>query len=284
MTPALRPAAQALAASSSLSAAATALERLRALLDAASERDEPRHARLRAAMLELMAQGAWAPGDKLPPEKAIADAVGLSLGTVQKALARLAESEVVVRRHGHGTFVSAGTPSADPLLHFRFLGDDGVALVPVYAEALDCKAIDETGPWSDFLGGARRCIRVRRRINVANEFDCLSEFYLDAARFPAILSIPLAELHRVRIRSVLAERFNAPTRSLTQQIHATRFPDEVAQRLRLPKSRAFGLVLEVRSLTHHAAPVSFQRIYVPADTRRLEIPSPHVEAAGPPRT
>ena len=86
-----------------------------------------------------MADGHWATGDKLPPEKEIADAVGLSLGTVQKALSRLAADNVVVRRHGHGTFVSPSS-QAEQLLHFRFIGDDGVALMPVYAEAIDCTA------------------------------------------------------------------------------------------------------------------------------------------------
>lgn len=252
------------------------LQHLRMALRSLARGDEPRHSQLRTAMLDLMARGVWAPGDKLPPEKKIADAVGLSLGTVQKALARLAESDIVVRRHGHGTFVGTGT-QADQLLHFRFLGDDGHALVPVYAEAIDCTVVNTAGPWTAFLSGARRCIRVRRRINVAQEFDCLSEFYLDAERFPGILKIPLLEMHRVRIRTILAERFNAPTLSLTQHVVATAFPDEVAQRMRLPRIKKFGLLLEVLSFTHHESPVSFQRIYIPADVRRLEIPSPRVE-------
>jgi GntR family transcriptional regulator len=255
----------------------TALDRLRAAVQAKRASDEPRHSRLRTAMLELMAAGYWAPGDKLPPEKEIADAVGLSLGTVQKALARLAESNIVVRRHGHGTFVGTGAQS-DHLLHFRFIGDDGTALVPVYAEALECKQVNSEGPWSKFMAGASSFVRVRRRINVAEEFDCLSEFYIDKDRFPEILAIPLQQFHRVRIRTLLAERFNAPTLALTQHAYATQFPDEVIHLLKLPKKRSCGMVLEVFSFTHHQSPVSFQRIYIPPDVRHLEIPSPPLHA------
>ena len=71
--------------------APTALERLRAIVLAGEASDEPRHSRLRTAMLDLMAKGFWSPGAKIPPEKEIAEAVGLSLGTVQKALKTLAE-------------------------------------------------------------------------------------------------------------------------------------------------------------------------------------------------
>lgn len=255
-----------------------ALERLRALVLAKPRGDEPLHSRLRAAMLDLMAQGFWSPGDKLPPEKEIAAATGLSLGTVQKALARLAAGNVLVRRHGHGTFVSAGT-QGEQLLHFRFVGDDGSVLATVYAEALDRKEIRAKGPWSGFLETASSFIRMRRRITVADEFDCLSEFYVDAARFRALLAIPFEELHRVTLRSLLAQRFNAPTLALEQRAYACEFPDAVAAVLHQPRGKRFGMVLEVFSYTHHGAPVSFQRIYIPAGVRPLEIPSPHLRAA-----
>jgi len=252
------------------------LERLRSLLAARGASDEPRHIRLRSAMLEVMAQGLWSAGDKLPPEKDIAKAVGLSLGTVQKALARLAAGNVVVRRHGHGTFVSAGT-QGEQLLHFRFVGDDGVALATVYAEALDRREVRTKGPWSGFLAPATRFVRMRRRMSVADEFDCLSDFYVDAGRFGAFLRIPFEELHRVTLRTLLARRFNAPTLALRQQAYACEFPAEVARILKLGTGQRFGMVLEVFSYTHHDAPVSFQRIFIPANVRRLEIPSPHLQ-------
>ena len=259
-------------------AAPGALERLRALVAARESRDEPRHSRLRSAMLDLMAHGVWSAGDKLPPEKDIAAAVGLSLGTVQKALARLAAMNVLVRRHGHGTFVSAGT-QGEQLLHFRFVGDDGHALATVYAEALDRREVATKGPWSGFLAPATRFVRMRRRMNVADEFDCLSDFYVDADRFRAVMRVPFEELHRVTLRTLLAQRFNAPTLALRQQAYACEFPAEVGKILKLAPGKRFGLVLEVFSYTHRDDPVSFQRIYIPANVRHLEIPSPHLRPA-----
>ena len=250
------------------------LERMRAAIESPTHRDEPRHSRLRTALLNALAAGAWSPGDKLPSETEIAKSVGLSLGTVQKVLTRLAGEAVLVRRHGHGTFVSGASVQVDRFLHFRFVADDGSALVPVYAEALDRTVVRGGGPWSDFLGAAS-CIRIRRRINVADEFDCLSEYYIDAEKFAAVLEMPFRELHRVIIRELLAKYFNAPAFSFMQRVYATDFPAHVRSLLKLSKARGHGMVLEINSYTHHRAPISFQNIFIPAGVRRLEIPSPH---------
>jgi DNA-binding GntR family transcriptional regulator len=258
-------------------AGTSTLDRLRAAFRHV-QGEAPLHGRLRAALLDLMASGYLGMGDKIPPERDIAEALGVSLGTAQKALARLADSNILVRRHGHGTFVAAGS-QADQLLHFRFVGDDGVALVPVFAEALDRREVKAKGPWSRFLVDATSFIRVRRRINVGDEFDCLSEFYIDARRFRKILAMPFQELHRVRIRKVLAEHFNAPTLSVVQRAYATRFPAPVLAILKRGRTTRCGMVLDVFSFTHREQPVSFQRIYIPSDVRQLEIPSPHVKAS-----
>jgi len=259
------------AASESLAA----LDRLRASVEDPVHRDAPRHSRLRAALLDALSAGDWSPGDKLPPETEIAKAVALSLGTVQKALARLASEHVLIRRHGHGTFVSGDVSQPNQLLHFRFVADDGSALMPVYAEALERTVVRGAGPWSQFLG-ASSCIRIRRRINVADEFDCLSEYYIDADKFAAVLQLPFRELHRVIIRNVLAKHFNAPAFSFSQRIYATAFTSPIRALLKRPESSGHGMVLEINSYTHHKAPISFQNIFIPADVRRLEIPSPHL--------
>lgn len=246
-----------------------ALAELRRRVDAAARHDEPRHARLKTAIVELLGQGVWAPGDKLPPETELARASGLSLGTAQKALGALGREGVLIRRHGHGTFVAGGASQADMLLHFRFVGDDDSEIAPVYAEAIDRRVVTRRGPWSGLLVDAARFIRIRRRINVAQKFDCLSEFYIDADRFAAVLDLPMSDLHRVVIRTVLAERFNTPTLSVDQRVHATRFSADVARLLGL-EGDPFGLLLEVRSYTRERRPFAFQNIFIPPNVMKLQ--------------
>jgi GntR family transcriptional regulator len=238
----------------------------------------PRHMRLRAALLDALEQGDWAPGDKLPSEGAIALAVGVSLGTAQKVLTRLAGEQVLVRRHGHGTFVTGDTSQSNRLMHFRFIGDDGLAMVPVYAEAIERSVTHARGPWSDHLAQARSFIRIRRRINVDDAFDCISDFYIDAERFAPLLQTPFEQLHRITIRSLLANQFNAPTFAYTQRVYGTHFAAPVTALMADNRqgNPAFGVVLEICSSSHHRQPVSFQNIFIPADVRKLELLSPRL--------
>lgn len=247
-----------------------AMAELRRRVEDAAYQDQPRHLRLRAAILGMLVDGLWAPGDKLPAETEFARASGLSLGTAQKALGALARDGALIRRHGHGTFVPSGASQAERLLHFRFVGDDDSSIAPVYAEAIERRVTTRRGPWSALLAEAARFIRIRRRVTVAEEFDCLSEFYIDGDRFAGVLDMSMSELHRVMIRTVLAERFDVPTLFVDQRVQATRFAPEVAKLLKL-EGEAFGLALEVRSYTRDRAPIAFQHIFIPPNVRKLQL-------------
>jgi GntR family transcriptional repressor for pyruvate dehydrogenase complex len=65
----------------------------------------------------LIEKGGLGPGSQLPPERQLADDVGVSRQTVRAGLQALSGMGVVESRHGSGTFVTAGPPrlGAEPL-------------------------------------------------------------------------------------------------------------------------------------------------------------------------
>nr|ABZ09843.1 putative bacterial regulatory protein, gntR family protein [uncultured marine microorganism HF4000_APKG8L7] len=63
-------------------------------------------ARIAAALRRSILDGAYAYGDKLPAERALARLFSTSRNTVRRALDRLEESRLIMRRVGSGTFVS----------------------------------------------------------------------------------------------------------------------------------------------------------------------------------
>ena len=90
----------------------------------------PLYVRVREILVQRVSSGYWKPGQSLPNEFELADELGVSQGTVRKALDMLASEHLVVRRQGRGTFVAEHT-SAD--IHFRFfhLHDaDGCPAIP----------------------------------------------------------------------------------------------------------------------------------------------------------
>jgi DNA-binding LacI/PurR family transcriptional regulator len=67
----------------------------------------PRHAQVQRILREMVTSGRLKPGDKIPAELQIADALGVSKMTVNKALLALTASGFFVREVGRGTFVAS---------------------------------------------------------------------------------------------------------------------------------------------------------------------------------
>lgn len=257
-------------------AGASAVSPLLRAYQGLSDRREPLHLRLRSAIMFVLAEASWSSGDKLPAERDLAAELGISLGTVQKTLNSLAADGILVRRHGHGTYVAGDASQASQLAHFRFGSADGTSIAPVYAEAVERRIVRERGLWAQFLRDSQAAILITRRLNVADEFDCISDFYIDAERFGSIMKLPIETLHRTVIRHFIAREFNAPTLSATQSVTAGPFPDRIRRLLKSGPSSEIGLTLLVRSRTHGDAPISFQQIFIPATARPLELPNPRL--------
>ncbi len=249
---------------------------LKAAFNARAGRSDPLHTQLRQSILALLAEGHWSPGDKLPAERNISDELAISLGTVQKTLASLAADGVLVRKHGYGTFVTGDATQSTRLIHFRFVGEDGSSIAPVYAEAIDRKLVRERGVWSQFLTESRSVILITRRINVAHEFDCISDFYVDADEFAPIMKLPMEQLHKIIIREFIASEYNSPTINISQNIASGPLPERVRRLLKLGVASS-GMTLNVKSWTHGVKPISFQQIFIPAGVRPLEIPTPRLK-------
>ncbi|MEO0617947.1 MAG: GntR family transcriptional regulator [Pseudomonadota bacterium] len=90
----------------------------------------PLYDQVRETLARQISSGELAPGAALPSEFQLAAQLGVSQGTVRKALNTLTRERLVVRRQGKGTFVVEQTP-AD--VHFRFFNvfhADGRRVLP----------------------------------------------------------------------------------------------------------------------------------------------------------
>lgn len=59
-----------------------------------------------AALRDLLARGRYQPGDRLPPERELAEGLGLSRPTLREAIRRLTEASLLESRQGSGTYVA----------------------------------------------------------------------------------------------------------------------------------------------------------------------------------
>jgi GntR family transcriptional regulator len=58
-------------------------------------------------LLDRIRDGTYAPGSRIPSESELSDELGVSRATVRTALAKLAATGLILRKHGYGTFVNA---------------------------------------------------------------------------------------------------------------------------------------------------------------------------------
>ncbi len=144
----------------------------------------PLYLQVREALVQRIADGHWRAGDALPSELALAAELGVSQGTVRKALDTLAADHLVDRRQGRGTFVPDQTAERALFHFFRFEGPDGATLIP---EPLDqtlarvapppaaAAALEDPGPdlWL-----------ITRRRSIAGAPALVEKIYLSPAHVP----------------------------------------------------------------------------------------------------
>lgn len=96
----------------------------------------PLYQQVREVFVRRIADRVWSPGEALPNEQALAAELGVSQGTVRKALDSLAADNLVIRRQGKGTFVAEVTPADSLFKFFRLSRPGGKRLTPTSAEAV----------------------------------------------------------------------------------------------------------------------------------------------------
>jgi DNA-binding GntR family transcriptional regulator len=90
----------------------------------------PKYLRVLDALTDAIHSGELEPGQRLPTESALCAQLSVSLGTVQKALGKLADSGLVVRNRRTGTFVADRSSQASEAWVYRFR--DPPAFTSVY--------------------------------------------------------------------------------------------------------------------------------------------------------
>lgn len=135
-----------------------------------------------------ISSGRWLPGDRLPIEAELAANLGVAIGTLRKALAKLEEDGLIERRQGSGTYVSRA-PDGKPVygfFHLELLEGGGAPS----ANTLIAEQRDVTFLASTFQGGSVWSIRRERMLN--RRLVAMEEIFFNAAH---VRSLKVDDLH-----------------------------------------------------------------------------------------
>lgn len=224
-------------------------------------------ARVTESIVRKIESGALREGDRLPSEEELAASHGVSVGTIQKALAGLAHSGLVSRQHGRGTFVAGHSVAPADVRYLRFRDAAGNDLSS-YIHVRAVRRVKRAGPWSEFLGGDR-FVRIDRSINIGGRFDLDSEFWLREDDFARLGGVNRRALEN-NLRELLGQQLALPTLRVDQWIRFEPMSAPVARQLELAAGDP-GFVMELRAYTLRDRPLSYQCVYAGPFADRLVV-------------
>ena len=232
--------------------------------------DLPKYQKVSRVIRNMIDQEELKPGDMLPRELDLAGTLSVSLGTVRSAMNALSSEGYLSREQGRGTFVTERGSELVDLWHFRFIDTNGDRIVPVYTKVLSIDKVRDEGPWSVFLGADRYYVRISRMIGVSHDCNAIGQFYLRGDQYAELLTELPESFDGLHLRNIVKNRFGKPTISIEERISAERLPDAVCHWLDLPYF-SIGMVCQILGHTHRKLPLSFQHVFVPANTYPLQI-------------
>lgn len=91
---------------------------------------QPLYRQVKAALVQRLIDGNWQPGQLIASESELAREIGVSQGTVRKALDAMTVDNLLVRKQGRGTFVAAPEESRMLFQFFRLFPNSGERSFP----------------------------------------------------------------------------------------------------------------------------------------------------------
>lgn len=190
----------------------------------------PLYRQVRDVLVRRIADGTWTAGQAIPSEPEIAVDLGVSQGTVRKALDELTAENLVVRRQGRGTFVARHDDARILFQFFKIVPDTGERrfpesrIVEVRRGEADAAAVRALG-----LAPGEAVVVVERVRSLA-ERPCIAErIVLPAALFPGIETGGLPN----NLYDLYSSGFGITVARATERLKAVAADDRVAASLGL---------------------------------------------------
>jgi GntR family transcriptional regulator len=137
----------------------------------------PTYLRIAERVTRDIAAGRLRPGDRLPPERAMAAELGVTVTTLRKSLAVLTERGLLDRRQGSGNTILAGDTSAGVYALFRLERPEGGGLPT--AELISLGLHDKPADLPDLGSSARRAWHIRRLRSLDGIPVAVEDIWLD---------------------------------------------------------------------------------------------------------
>lgn len=229
--------------------------------------DTPLYLQVEARLRQGLAIGTWPIDQALPPERQLADELGVSRRTLRKAMERLEEDGAVVRKRGSGTYAASVASRQDNILRFQ----KPAQTLTSFTEDMHARGHKVTSIWliREFtaatpdealalgISPTARVARLKRLRCADDEPVCIELAVLPAELVPDLDKIEQS------LYAYLEATHSRPVRAL-QHFRAMLMPPKEAALLHVAPTEP---ALFTRRVTYHVggSPVEFTRGFYRAD-------------------
>lgn len=223
----------------------------------------PLYQQVRDVFVRRIADRIWPPGEALPSEQALAAELGVSQGTVRKALDSLAAEGLVERRQGKGTFIAEVTPASSLFKFFRMSQPGGGRLVPEMGES-SVRRRRASARESEALHLERNesVVEIRRVRLLGGAPAILETIVVPLKRFPDLDKQPVPNA----IYALYQSAYGINVLTAEEELKAVGAPEQEARILGIEPG-APVLEIDRIALDIDGRPVEFRRSF--CDTRNL---------------
>jgi GntR family transcriptional regulator len=190
----------------------------------------PLYRQVRDVLVKRIADGVWQAGQLLPSEGEIAVDLGVSQGTVRKALDEMTAENLVVRRQGRGTYVAKHDDARILFQFFKLLPDSGERNFPESRVLKLELAADREASMILGLAARSRVVVIDRVRSVGGELCVVERICLPPALFPGIEKRELPN----NLYEVYATDFGVTVGRATERLKAVAAGQREAQVLNVP--------------------------------------------------
>jgi len=218
----------------------------------------PLYRQIKGLLLARLQAGEWRAGEAIPSEMDLAARLGVSQGTVRKAIDELAAENLLVRRQGKGTFVSTHAEQKQQYRFLRLMPDEGHD-PGVVRQLLDCRRLRAPAAVARQLqmrtGDAM--VEVRRLLLSKGVPVVLDDIWLPGSLFKG-LTADLLGRHRGPFYGLFESRFGVHMIRAEEKIRAVAADAEAAALLKVAPGSPL-LSVERLSFTYGDKPVEWRR-------------------------
>lgn len=219
---------------------------------------EPLYKQAYNLLTDRLIAGYWKPAEILPSEMALAKELGVSQGTVRKALNKMVAENLLERHQGKGTFVAEHSQESSLFRFFRFAEPSGESLVPETQVLSSARRLPTAAERRHLeIQGKTQVVELVRLRFLKGEPVIVEKVIQPLSVFPNIDKEP--EIPN-SLYTLYQEKYGISIVSVRDELHATTLPRDYAKHLGL-KAGTPVLMVERASINIDGRAVEWSQAY-----------------------